>query len=212
MDFLYASLQQQRQWGSEHIWGCTVIINKGMPINIEEDVLVTVHVLADTAWAHTSWPVLHTPVSWSDRKPQERRVRRIWQQPPRCLVMEWCSPIHTLGSHNLMTNPIGSGAYPASAGKDLGCLVAPSQHRNTKPEGTLKGSPWPRLGADRPALSHPERCSSSCSWSLPKQSYHFPSNLNDRENWLQPRSSQQLHITPLCCGSCAKTVPKLCVA
>lgn len=63
MDFLYASLQQQRQCGSEHIWGCTVIINKVMPINIEEDILVTVHMLADAAWAQTSWPVLHTPVS-----------------------------------------------------------------------------------------------------------------------------------------------------
>lgn len=205
MDFLYASLQQQRQWGSEQIWGCTLIVNKVTPINIE-DVPVTVNMFAYTAWTQTSGPMLHTPVSWSDRKSQEWHVRRSWQQPPRVLVMECCSPTYTLGSRNLMATPIGPGAYPSSAG----CLVALSQHRNTKPEGTLKGLQWPWLGEDRPAIL--ERCSSSCSWSLPKQSYHFPSNLNDRENWLPPRCSQQLHITPLCCGSCAKTVPKLCVA
>lgn len=126
-------------------------------------------------------------------------------------MVEWRSPMHTSGSHNLTATSTGHGPYlPSFSRKDWGCLVALSQSRNRKPGGTLKMSPWPWLREDRSRLTHPERCLSNCSWSVPKQSYRFPSNLKDRENWLLPWSSQQLHITPPCCGSCAKTVQKLC--
>lgn len=126
-------------------------------------------------------------------------------------MVEWRSPMHTSGSHSLTATSTGHDPYlPSFSRKDWGCLVALSQSRNRKPGGTLKMSPWPWLREDRSRLTHPERCLSNCSWSVPKQSYRFPSNLKDRENWLLPWSSQQLHITPPCCGSCAKTVQKLC--
>ena len=133
--------------------------------------------LASAAWAQAGWTILQTPESWSDRKPREQFVCRRWQQPPRGSMVEWRSPMHTSGSHNLMATSTGHGAYLPSAWKDSGCLAALSQHRNVKPGGTLKMSPWPWLREDRLKLTHPERCLSNCSCSLPKQSYRFPSNL-----------------------------------
>lgn len=154
---------------------------------------------------------MQIPGSWNDRKPQEQFVCRRWQQPPRGLVVEWCSPMHTSESHNLKVNLHGPWCLPSFSREGLrvsGSPVPAQKHkaRSHRENVTLTMT---KGGSE---LTHPERCLSNCSWSLPKQSYCFPSNLKDRENWLLPWSSQQLHITPLCCGSCAKTVQKLCVA
>lgn len=158
-----------------------------MLIKTEEDALLTYWYCLGSSWVNCS----ASPGELKRQEAPEHSVCRRWRQSYRVLMAEWCSTMHIPGSHKLMATSIGHGAYLPLAGKVSVYLVALSHHRNIKPGGTLKMSPWPWLKKDRPKLVHPERC----FWSLPKQSYHFHLDLKDRENWLLPWSSQQLHIT-----------------
>lgn len=113
-------------------------------------------------------------------------------------MLDLLQPAHSSGSHHLPAASTGHGASLPSPAQDSGCLAALSQHRHhINPEGTLKMPAQPRPRQDRPKLPHPQRCLSNWSWSLPKKSYCFLLKLKDRENWLLPWSSEQLHITPL---------------
>lgn len=106
--------------------------------------------------------------------------------------------VNSSESQNLLAASTGSGAWLPSPGKDSGCLAALYHHWHPiDPEGTLKMSPQPRPRDNRPKLTYPQRFLSNRSWSLPKKSYCFPLKPKDREDWLLPWSSQQLHITPL---------------
>jgi len=108
-----------------------------MPRKTEEEVLLTVFYGLGTSQMNRA---AH-PRELKRQKPREQFVCRRCQQPPTDLTMEWHSPVHTSGSHNLMATSTGHGADLLLAGRDSGCPVALSQNRNIKPGGTLKMSP-----------------------------------------------------------------------